>query len=149
MGGIKAVAGVGRKPNVKPESSSDFDDVTTIDPPEYMEPMFHAVRIWQCVVPELIKRKTLKVTDIHNVEMFCIAYENLRKSQQEVAKMGITLTTDQGSIVKNPALTALNEASKQLAQFGAMLGLDPASRTRIMGGDGKKKGNAFAEVLNM
>lgn len=149
MGGRNAVAGAGRKPNLKPESSSDFEDVTTIDPPEYMEPMFHATRIWQCVVPELIKRKTLRVTDIHNVEMFCIAYENLRKSQQEVATMGVTLTTDQGSVIKNPALTALNEASKQIAQFGSMLGLDPVSRARLIGGDGKKKGNPFAEVLNM
>lgn len=89
------------------------------------------------------------MSEIHNVEMFCIAYENLRKSQQEVAMMGVTLTTDQGSVIKNPALTALNEASKQMAQFGSMLGLDPASRTRLMGGGGKPKDNAFAEVLNM
>lgn len=149
MGGIKAVAGVGRKPKVKPDPSDDFDDVVTIDPPIYMESMQHAVRIWQDVVPELIKRKTLKLSEIHNVEMFCIAYENLRKSQQEVAVMGVTLTTDQGSVIKNPALTALNEASKQMAQFGSMLGLDPASRTRLMGGGGKPRDNAFAEVLNM
>lgn len=149
MGGVKAVAGVGRKPKVKSDSSSDFDDVTTIEPPEYMESMFHAVRIWECIVPELIKRKTLRVTDIHNVEMFCMAYENLRKAQQELVTMGVTLTTDQGSVIKNPAATVVNEASKQMAQFGAMLGLDPASRMRIMGAGGKPKDNAFAEVLNM
>lgn len=147
MGGIKAVAG--RKPKLKADSSSEFADVTTIDPPEYFNSMFHADRMWQCVVPELIKRKTLRVTDIHNVEMFCIAYENLRKSQQVVATMGITLTTDQGSVIKNPALTALNEASKQIAQFGSMLGLDPVSRGRLIGTDGSKKSNAFAEVLGM
>ena len=149
MGGVKAVAGVGRKKNIKPDPSNDFEGVYDIDVPDYMEGMENASVMWQSVVPKLLERKTLKITDMHNVEMFCIAYENLRKSQQEVAMMGITLTTDSGGVIKNPALTALNEASKQLAQFGAMLGLDPASRSRLMGDGGKKKGNAFAEVLNM
>lgn len=149
MGGIKAVAGVGRKPKVKPSPSADFENVFDIEVPGYMQGMVHAETMWRSVVPELLERKVLKITDMHNVEMFCIAYNNLRQAQQEVAMRGITLTTDQGSIVKNPALTALNEASKQMAQFGAMLGLDPASRTRLMGTGEQKKGNAFAEVLNM
>jgi len=149
MGGVKAVAGVGRKTKVKPDPSNDFEGVFDIEVPDYMEGMENASIMWRSVVPKLLERKTLKITDMHNVEMFCIAYENLRKSQQEVALMGITLTTDQGSVIKNPALTALNEASKQMASFGAMLGLDPSSRTRLTGAQKKPNENRFAKVLNM
>ena len=149
MGGKNAVAGAGRKPNVKVTGDTDFENVYDIDVPDYMEGMEYAMQMWKSVVPELLKRKILKITDLHNIEMFCFAYQNLRKSQLEVATMGVTLTTNQGSVIKNPALTAVNEASKQMAQFGSMLGLDPVSRARLTGGKGKPKDNPFAGVLNM
>ena len=149
MGGVNTVAGAGRKPKIKVTGDTDFENVYDIDVPDYMESMSYAVQMWKCIVPELLKKKILKITDLHNIEMFCFAYQNLRQAQREVAMMGITLTTDQGSVIKNPALTAVNEASKQMAQFGSMLGLDPASRARLTGGGGKPKNNPFAEVLNM
>ena len=163
MGGTSAVPGRGRKP--KPQeikrntgnpgkrelnnNAPNFSDVCNVDVPTYLEDMTHAAMMWRSVIPELLQNKVLKITDMHNVEMFCIAYHNLRSAQKEVASMGITIITDQGSIVKNPALTAVNEASKQMASFGAMLGLDPSSRGRLMGGPPEKKKNQFAEVLNM
>lgn len=149
MGGKNAVAGAGRKPNVKVTGDTDFENVYNIDVPDYMESMGYAVQMWKSVVPELLKRKILKITDLHNIEMFCFAYQNLRTAQREVAIMGVTLTTDQGSVIKNPALTAVNEAAKQMAQFGSMLGLDPVSRARLTGDKGKPKNNPFAGVLNM
>lgn len=148
MGGIKAVAGVGRKPRVKPDPSNDFENVYDIDVPFHLEQMDQAVVMWKSIVPELLKRKILKLTDMHNVEMFCMAYHNLREAQHEVVLYGVTIQTESGRI-KNPALTVVNESSKQIASFGAMLGLDPASRTRLMAGSGKPKNNAFAGVLNM
>lgn len=148
MGGVNAVAGAGRKPKVKATGDTDFENVFDIDVPEYMEHMSNAVVMWKSIVPELFKRKILKVTDLHNIEMFCMAYHNLREAQHEVVLYGVTIQTETGRI-KNPALTAVNEASKQLASFGAMLGLDPASRARLMGNNGKPKNNPFSEVLNM
>lgn len=148
MGGVNAVAGAGRKPKVKATGDTDFENVFDIDVPEYMEHMSNAVVMWKSIVPELLKRKILKVTDLHNIEMFCMSYHNLREAQHEVVLYGVTIQTETGRI-KNPALTAVNEASKQLASFGAMLGLDPASRARLMGNNGKPKNNPFSEVLNM
>ncbi|MFW1850792.1 phage terminase small subunit P27 family [Acinetobacter guillouiae] len=148
MGGRNAVAGAGRKPKIKATGDTDFDDVFDIDVPFHLEHMDQAVTMWKSIIPELLKRKILKLTDMHNVEMFCMAYHNLREAQHEVVLYGITIQTESGR-VKNPALTAVNEASKQIAQFGSMLGLDPASRTRLLGGGGKPKNNPFAEVMNM
>ncbi len=163
MSGVAAVPGRGRKP--KPQETKrasgnkgkrplnsnapEFSEVTDIDVPEYMLQMDNAAMMWRLVIPELLKNKVLRITDIHNVEAFCIAYHNWRSAQKEVAMFGVTMTTDQGSIIKNPALTALNESSKQMATFGAMLGLDPSSRSRLTGGNGKQKDNPFAKVLNM
>ncbi len=148
MSGIAVVAGRGRKPAIKPDRSVDFDGVYDIDVPSHLESMDQAATMWKSIIPELLKRKTLRLTDMHNVEMFCMAYHNLREAQFEVAQYGVTLQTESGR-VKNPALTVVNEASKQLMSFGSMLGLDPASRARLMGEGGKPKGNSFADVMNM
>ena len=148
MGGVNAVAGAGRKPKVKATGDTDFENVYDIDVPTYMEEMEYASSMWRTIVKELLSKKILKVTDLHNIEMFCIAYNNLREAQQEVVLNGVTIETAMGRS-KNPAITVVNEASKQMAQFGAMLGLDPASRQRLTGGGGKPKKNSFAEVLNM
>ena len=113
-----------------------------------MERMEYASSKWRTIVKELLSRKILKVTDLHNIEMFCIAYNNLREAQLEVALNGVTIETAMGRS-KNPAITVVNEASKQMASFGAMLGLDPSSRGRLGGGGNKPKTNKFAQVLNM
>lgn len=148
MGGVNAVVGAGRKPKVKVAGDSDFDNVYDIDVPEYMLEMKYATSIWRATTKELLKRKILKITDLHNIEMFCFAYNNLREAQLEVVLYGVTIETAMGKI-KNPAITVVNEASKQMAQFGSMLGLDPVSRNRLMGGGSKPKDNQFAKVLNM
>lgn len=148
MGGNKAVAGVGRKPKVNPIGDTDFENIYDIDVPFHLESMDQAATMWRSIIPELLKRKILKLTDMHNVEMFCMAYHNLREAQHEVALYGVTIETASGRI-KNPALTVVNESSKQIASFGALLGLDPTSRQRLMGGGGKPKSNPFGDVINM
>lgn len=163
MGGIASVPGRGRKP--KPQEAKkasgnpsrrplnkhapEFSAVVDIEVPEYMEKLKYAPVIWKSVVPELLKNKVLCITDMHNVEAFCLAYDNWRKAQIEVAREGIVVLGAQGGPLKNPALTAMNEASKQMATFGSLLGLDPSSRSRLTGSGQKKKGNSFGDVLNM
>ncbi|MBP8005854.1 MAG: phage terminase small subunit P27 family [Acinetobacter sp.] len=163
MGGIASVPGRGRKaspqeqkkargnPGKRPLNNHvpEFSEVTNIDVPDYMESMEFASVMWKSIVPELCAQKVLRITDMHNVEAFCMAYENWRKAQREVAFHGIVVEGAMGGPIKNPALTASNEAARQMAMFGAMLGLDPSSRARLTGAGQKKKGNAFAGVLNM
>lgn len=163
MSGVAAIPGRGRKPksvetkraNGNPgkrplnNNVPEFTEVTNIDVPEYMAELQFASMIWKSIVPELLKNKILRITDMHNVEGFCLAYENWRKAQIEVAKHGIVVAGSQGGPVKNPALTAMNEAFRQMAMFGSLLGLDPASRNRLTGGGKKNKGNSFTGVLEM
>ncbi|EKN6005348.1 TPA: phage terminase small subunit P27 family [Yersinia enterocolitica] len=78
--------------------------------------------------------------------MFCVAYSTARKSQKHVAEHGVVMVGATGGPVKNPALTALNEAMKQLASFGGMLGLDPSSRARLVGAGKKTSKNPFTNL---
>ncbi|VUD47004.1 Phage terminase small subunit [Burkholderia pseudomallei] len=41
----------------------------------------------------------------------------------------------------------MKEAAAQMASFGAMLGLDPASRQRLVGAKPKTPDNPFAKLL--
>lgn len=159
MGGIATVPGRGRKPKptarkkaagnpgkrVLNDAEPDFGVMTNIDPPDWITGA--ARDMWLRVVPLLCREKVLQETDIHNVEIFCMAYGNWRMSSVDVAANGIVVAGATGGPVKNPALTALNESAKQMASFGALLGLDPSSRSRIMGGKVKTPGNPFGKLI--
>ncbi|MGL6149294.1 MAG: phage terminase small subunit P27 family, partial [Plesiomonas sp.] len=86
------------------------------------------------------------LTDLHNLEAFCLAYQTMRTAQAHVAVHGVVVAGSQGGPIKNPALTAMNEAMRQMATFGGMLGLDPGSRQRVIGSVGKKEKNKFASL---
>ncbi|MFG0919448.1 phage terminase small subunit P27 family [Pseudomonas sp. CJQ_11] len=141
----KALAGNPGKRKLNTDEP-DFSLVTNVDPPEWLGE--HATRVWQMIVPELLRAKVLALTDLHNVEAFCTAYDNWRIAQESVRSHGIVVTGATGGPVKNPALTAANEAMRQMVTFGSMLGLDPASRSRIIGGNKQKTTNPFSGLLS-
>lgn len=127
------------------DSEPDFGLVTNIDPPEWITGAGRDM--WMRIMPPLCREKVLQETDIHNVEVFCMAYNNWRLASVDVANNGIVVSGATGGPVKNPALTALNESAKQMASFGALLGLDPSSRSRIMGGKKNQSGNPFGKLI--
>ena len=157
MGGTSLRPGRGRKPkpNAHKKASGSkhvkadepqFSELTNIEPPDWLDDM--ASTMWQMLCPELCRERVLTITDVHNLEIFCCSYSNWRSAQSEVAQFGVTIVEDDGKRKKNPALTALNEAARQLATFGAMLGLDPGSRQRLIGGNkSQDSGNTFSEFL--
>lgn len=160
MGGIATVAGRGRKPKPVARKKAagnpgkrainndepDFGLVTDIEAPEWI--VGAGRDMWERVAPLLLKQKVLQVTDLHNVEVFCMAYGNWRAASADVATNGVVVSGATGGPIKNPALTALAEAAKQMVTFGSMLGLDPASRQRLIGGGNKKVDNPFGKLIN-
>lgn len=123
-----------------------FTQITHVDPPSWMQPL--AVQMWETVMPELLAQRIVCITDLHNVEAFCTAYANWRAAQEMVVQHGPVVESAMGSPMKNPALTAAKEAMAQMVTFGALLGLDPSSRSRLTGGKKKSVGNPFADLLN-
>lgn len=108
----------------------EFTELTHVEPPEWLGSL--AVSMWETVTPELIRNKLLTVGDLHNVEAFCMAYQRWREAEKHINLNGIVIETE-NTVIKNPAVTVVNEAKKQMTQFGSLLGLDPSSRTRLTG----------------
>jgi P27 family predicted phage terminase small subunit len=153
MAGQSAMPGRGRKPkpnnkkllsgsrNAK-ENAVEFDLITNIDAPDWLDELGKG--IWKTIVPHLCKEKVLAVTDLHNVEAFCSAYSTFRAAEIHISENGLVVEGATGGPMKNPACTVKNESLRQMTMYGAALGLDPASRGRLMGPiGGKAKGNDF------
>lgn len=123
-----------------------YSKLANIEPPDWLDDT--ARTMWVMLCEELCSQGVLHVTDIHNLELFCCSYSNWRSAQSEVALYGVTIEEPDGKRKKNPAMTAVNEAARQIATFGAMLGLDPGSRQRLIGGSKSQDSeNRFSEFL--
>ena len=160
MGGTATVAGRGRKPKPTAQkklagnpgkralnhAEPEFSKITDVDPPEWLSE--RAAVMWKMILPELLRENVVALTDLHNVEAFCTAYDNWRMAQESIKENGIVVAGATGGPVKNPALTAANETMRQMVTFGSLLGLDPSSRTRLIGGNKEKATNEFAQLLS-
>ncbi|BBP99098.1 terminase [Burkholderia sp. SFA1] len=157
MAGVPGRSGRRAKPTAKKELAGnpgkralnkdepDFGLVENIDAPEWI--VAEARDMWERVVPLLCSQKILQMTDLHIVELFCSAYGNWRVAQADLVRNGPVVSGAQGGPTKNPAATVAKESASQIATFGAMLGLDPSSRQRLMGGGKKKTDNPFGALL--
>lgn len=160
MAGNAAVPGRGRRP--KPvakkmlagnpgkrainHSEPTFTPLIGCACPEWLSQDEFAAALWDMLIQELCGSQVLCVTDLHNIEVFCAAYSRWRQAEQEIAKHGLVVEGATGGPIKNPACTVVNESLRQMTTYGSLLGLDPSSRSRLIGG-GKKKGesNPFNE----
>lgn len=126
---LKRLAG---NPGKRPlnDNEPEFTLITDIEPPTWLSDK--AIIMWETVMPELLRNKVLTVADIHNVEVFCMAYNRWRQAEDDIKVNGVTITNE-NTTIKNPAVTVVNEATTQMMKFGALLGLDPSSRQRLSG----------------
>lgn len=157
MTGRSLVPGRGRKPKpvqrkalagnpgkrVLNQNEPDFTQITNAEPPDWFDEP--ARTMWRLVIAELCGQQVLRVTDLHNVELFCMAYRNWREAQLEVMQLGITMMTEQGR-QKNPAISVANEAFRQIVTSGSLLGLDPSSRQRLIGAAKTQSNNPFKNL---
>ncbi|AZY48848.1 phage terminase small subunit P27 family [Bordetella avium] len=122
-----------------------YGEITNVFAPEWLQG--HGRDLWEHLAPLLCREKILQATDIQNLEAYCAAYGRFREAEEDILKNGIVVAGPQGRPLKNPAATVANEALKQMATYGALLGLDPSSRQRLQGPKKAGKGNPFAALL--
>ncbi|WP_373766379.1 phage terminase small subunit P27 family [Glaesserella sp.] len=132
-----------RKLNKQEPEFSPFDQHSS-PPPQLNE---DGQRMWAFILKELLPQGVLLQTDLEVVANYCIAYQNRNRACQDVEKYGTFVENGNGGLSKNPAFTVLNEALKQMTTFGALLGLDPSSRQRLIGKADEQNHNPFAELL--
>lgn len=158
MGGKALVPGRGRKakPVARKKAAGNpgrrtlnnnqpaFTELKNVDAPEWIDG--HAREMWERVSTELCAQGVLSIADLHNLEVFCDAYGRWRDAREKVKLQGMVVEGAMGGPLKNPHITVINEALKQMATFGALLGLDPSSRQRLTGPN-KKGSNAFGGLL--
>lgn len=139
----KIAAGT-RKDRVNPMEPR-YDSIQNIDPPEWLQGPGRA--LWELLAPQLCKQRVLKMTDVQNLEAYCAAYGRFREGEDAIKQYGAIVKDDGGRLFKNPATTVINEAVRQMATLGSMLGLDPASRQRLTGPEPADGGNPFAALI--
>lgn len=128
-------------------SAPEFGVAINVDPPEWL---IGAGRdLWLHLAPLLCSQQVLQATDIQNLELYCTAYGRFREAEAHIAKNGVVVDGAQGGLVKNPAATVINEATRQMATFGSLLGLDPSSRQRLLGPKKRDAGAELAAILSM
>ncbi|WP_447879274.1 phage terminase small subunit P27 family [Serratia fonticola] len=127
-----------------------FTPLKGVAPPEWFEEegLNLASVMWLMTTKELCGQGILCVTDLAVLERWCVAYEFWRRAVKKIAEQGNTILGATGGRVKNPELTAKKEQQSEMDSTGAMLGLDPSSRQRLIGLAGQKKSsNPFIKLI--
>lgn len=128
-------------------------------PPTYLGKL--AKECWRKVVPYLESTKRVGRIDSSLVEQYCTEYEMYRMAYDNVTQHGIqraiyrTLQDSTGAKIgtdfvgyrKNPAVTTMNDALKQLKSIGSQLGLSPQARQELMQIASQKKEKSTVEQL--
>lgn len=114
------------------------------DPPAWLGSI--AASIWRQAAPWLVQARILTDTDLHNLELFAMAYQRWREAEEDISKNGIVVMGAKQEI-KNPACTVANESARRISTFGAALGLDPAARARLKPGGENTEENEFLTLL--
>lgn len=125
------------------DAEPTYEHLTNVPVPDWIEDYENAKGMWEWLAPKLCDQQILTAVDLANLEAYCMAYERWRQAEKDVTKLGIVVEGSQGGYVKNPALTAVNESKRQMQSYGALLGLDPSSRTRLVGKSKSTKSNSF------
>lgn len=90
-----------------------------------------AKRHWRYYVKELHDIGTVTKVDRHALAIYCEACARWERAIKMVEEKGEVVKTKQGNIIQNPYVGIANRAADQINKYGASLGLDPSSRTRI------------------
>jgi len=77
-------------------------------------------------------RGVLRASDVPAWEVLCLTYNSIRLAEEEIAKHGLLIPGARGEeLVKNPAVSILNQARQQFRLQCQTFGLDPHSRERL------------------
>ena len=125
--------GGGRKSNDNPVAVGD-PELKTVRPPQELFDS-KAKDIWRSQSKLMIEKGTLSKEDLPLLMAYCNTFSLLLRVEKDISKPeGLYVTTADGGLKKHPAMNIRNDCVSQLKMLGSMLGLDPMSRLRLVGG---------------
>lgn len=128
------------------------------NPPAYLGTL--AKSCWRKVIPYLESTSRVERIDTALVEQYCTEYELYRIAYEDVGKNGIqsklfkSVQNSAGEIIgkdftgfrRNPAVSTMNDALKQLKAIGSQLGLSPKARQELMQIASQKKDDTISAM---
>ncbi len=123
-------AGAGRKKNDALLSVGD-PTLTRVAPPEQCRDK-NAINLWKAQSKIMISRGTLSREDLPILVAYCNAWSLMLETQEDMSKTLYSSTADGGEKV-HPSVNINKIAVGQLKMLGSLLGLDPLSRSRVVG----------------
>lgn len=91
--------------------------------------------LWRSTVKILIGRQQLTEDHLPLVLAYCNSFGLYLKAEKMVFDTDIISSTAEG-IKKHPAVAVRQDAISSMVRIGSLLGLDPTSYRRLMGGGG-------------
>ena len=127
-------AGGGRKKNDAFVGVGD-PSLTRIAPPEELRDE-SAISIWKIQSKNLIEAGMMAIDFAPILIAYCNAFSLMVHADEKILENGITSDSAQGGLKTNPAVNVRKDAVAQIARLGSLLGLDPLSRSRMLGVSG-------------
>ena len=103
--------------------------------PEDLQDSAPAAALWKQTIKILINRKQLTGDHLPLVLAYCDSFDLYLTAKKMIKEDGITTPAESG-IKKHPAVAVRQDALSTLVRVGSLLGLDPTSYRRLMGGGG-------------
>lgn len=152
-----------RRTEMVEKATEDLQPLQT-SPPNYMKGTI-AGRAWQRITPILRQSTIIKNADRSTVEALCTSISLYRLSFDDIQQNGIqtpiykTLQNSRGEAIgqdfvgfkKNPAVTTMDAAIRQIRSLSSELGLTPTSRASLLSltaDNDDDDGPSLADVLS-
>jgi P27 family predicted phage terminase small subunit len=117
-----------------PKHEPKYEALEDLSVPGTLNEQGPGARKWRELAEHLASRGCLTNVDRQNLEAYCMAYETMLKADEEIKNYGSpVMQKNNGDYVTHPAVTVYNTTASTMIKFGTILGLDPASRSKIEG----------------
>lgn len=124
--GDRSKTGIAKKKEVKPPKGGVFCPDWICD---------EAKNEWTRLAPSLEKMGLLTMMDVQAFAAYCQAYAKWKEAEQKIEEEGATFETQTGYISPSPWVSIARAERKAMKEQGALFGLTPSDRSRIIAGN--------------